>query len=192
MGVKRSLLFSFTFLLSCSFLRAGEVSLQILPQARVEYEGTGYREVASGWELKVKPWTPAGGIRWRTELSPTLGFQIQYWKNRPAYPAEFGNSAGEGAAQEGQMRLGFQSLWADVRRPHRCPVEAVFGVNGLYQTIDQKDVVYHGTPESGSSHETQTGLGAHMGIHGKGRGRPWGGGPSLFWDGELLIGHYFW
>lgn len=164
----------------------------MLPHARVEYEGTGYREVPNGWELKVKPWTAAGGIRWRTDLSSTLGVQIQYWQNRPSYAAEFGNTAGETATQNGQMRLALHSLWADVRRPLAgSPVEAVFGINGVYQTIDQKDVVFNGTPEAGSSHETHTGVGAHIGVHGKGRGRPWRQVPSLFWDGELLIGHTF-
>ncbi|MBK8575152.1 MAG: hypothetical protein IPN90_05565 [Elusimicrobia bacterium] len=186
-----SLLFLSAFIF-LPFLRAGELTFMVLPQARVEYEGTGYREVPSGWELKVKPWTPAGGIRWRTDFSSTLGFQVQYWMNRPAYAIEFGNSAGESSAQEGQMRLALQSLWVDLRRPLAgSPVEAVFGVNGLYQTIDQKDMVYHGKPEAGSSSETQTGLGAHIGIHAKGGRRPRGQGPALFWDGELLIGHYF-
>lgn len=173
-------------------MRAGELSLQILPQARVEYEGTGYREVPNGWELKVKPWSSAGGVRWRTELSPTWGFQMQYWKNNPAYFAEFGNSAGAGQEQTGQMKLALQSLWVDLRRPLAgSPVEVVFGVNGLYSTLRQKDVVFRGTPEPGSSLETQTGLGGHVGFHGKGQGHARGRGPSMFWDGELLFGHYF-
>lgn len=188
----RRCLFVLPLLLTFPSLRAGELSLQWMPQARVEYEGTGYREVPSGWELKVKPWTPAGGIRWRTELSPRWGFQMQYWKNSPAYFAEFGNSAGDNKNQTGQMKLSVQSLWADLRRPLAgSPVEVVFGVNGLYQTIRQKDVAFWGTPEPGSSLETQTGLGGHLGFHGKGLGRPMGWGPAWFWDGELLFGHYF-
>lgn len=191
MRSKRFLVFVSLLFLS-PLLKAGEFSLQLVPQARVEYEGTGYREVPSGWELKVKPWTPAGGVRWRTELSPTSGLQIQYWKNRPAYFAEFGNSAGDGKTQTGQMELSMQSLWVDLRRPLAgSPVEVVFGVNGLYQTLRQKDVAFWGTSEPGSSLEIQTGLGAHIGFHGKGLGRPMAWGPSLFWDGELLFGHYF-
>jgi hypothetical protein len=187
------LLFFFVVILLAPHLRGGEVSLQWVPQARSEYEGVGYREVPSGWELKVKPWTPAGGIRWREELSPQLGFQMQYWANRSTYFAEFGNSAGGDMAQEGQARLSLQSLWVDVRRPLAgSSVEGVLGINGMYQSLRQKDVVFHGTPEPGTSHEKHTALGAHLGFHGKGLGHPWGRGPGLFWDGELLLGHYFW
>lgn len=191
MSLRRLLVFIFPLFLSVLFVRAGELSVQIIPQARVEYEGTGYREVPSGWELKVKPWTPAGGIRWRTDVSHQLGFQVQYWRNRPAYFAEFGNSAGGNQDQTGQMRLAVQSLWVDLRHPLAgSSVEAVVGVNGLYQTLRQKDVVFHGTPEAGSSLDTQMGAGVHLGFHGKGLGRPMKWGPALFWDGELLIGHY--
>lgn len=192
MTFNRILFFTLPLIFFVPLLRSGELSVQLIPQARVEYEGTGFREAPNGWELKVKPWSPAGGIRWRTELSPLWGFQAQYWKNRPAYFAEFGNSAGGDKNQTGQMKLSMQSLWVDLRHPlSGSPVEAVFGVNGLYQTIRQKDVVFLGNPEPGSSLETQTGLGAHLGFHGKGLGRPLAWGPSLFWDGELLLGHYF-
>lgn len=192
MTLRRTFLSALGTIIFIPFLQAGELSVQLMPQARVEYEGTGFREVPSGWELKVKPWSPAGGIRWRTELSPLWGFQAQYWKNRPAYFAEFGNSAGGDQNQSGQMKLSLQSLWVDLRHPLRgSSVEAVFGVNGLYQTIRQKDVIFWGNPEPGSSLETQMGLGAHLGFHGKGQGLPLSWGPALFWDGELLFGHYF-
>ncbi len=192
MTFRRAVLPSVLALLAAPLLRAGELSLQIMPQARVEYEGTGFREIPEGWELKVKPWTAAGGLRWRTDPAPLWGFQMQYWKNRPAYFAEWGNSAGGSAAQTGQMELSVQSLWADVRRPLAgSGVEAVFGINGLFQSLRQKDVAFNGIAEPGTSRETQTGLGAHIGVHAKGRGRPFAGGFSPFWDGELLFGHYF-
>jgi hypothetical protein len=159
----------------------------------MEYEGVGYREVPHGWELKVKPWTPAAGLRWRTELSRDLGFQMQYWTHRPTYAAEFGNSQSATQQQTGQMELSLQSLWIDLRRPLAgSPVEVVFGLNGLHHQIRQKDVSLDGIPEPGSSHETQMALGGHLGFHGKGQGRPLGRGPALFWDGEILLGHYFW
>ena len=96
--------FFFPLLFLVPSVRAGELSLQILPQARVEYEGTGYREVPNGWELKVKPWSSAGGVRWRTELSPTWGFQMQYLKNNPAYFAECGNSVVSQTEAAGERR----------------------------------------------------------------------------------------
>jgi len=192
MRLNRFFILSASFFLWGPFGRAGELSLQIVPQARVEYEGTGYREEQSGWELKVKPWTSAGGVRWRTDLSPQWGFQVQYWRNRPAYFAQFDNNAGGTQDQTGQMRLAIQSLWLDLRHPLAgSTVEAVAGINGLYQTLRQKNMVYNQTPEPGSSVDKQSGLGAHLGVHGKGQGHAMSWGPALFWDGELLFGHYF-
>ncbi|MBL8022944.1 MAG: hypothetical protein JNK54_01485 [Elusimicrobia bacterium] len=141
----------------------------------------------------MKPWTPVGGIRWREELSPHLGFQTQYWANRSAYYAEFGNSAGTHLAQEGQARLSLQSLWVDFRRPLvGSSIEGVLGMNGAYQSLRQKNIVFQGNPEPGASREIHAALGAHLGFHGKGVSHPWARGPGLFWDGEILLGHYLW
>lgn len=171
----------------------GEISLQWVPQARIEYEGTGYREVPNGWELKVKPWNPAGGLRWREDLSSLWAIQTQYWMNRASYAHEFGNSAGGDNDQKGQTKLALHSLWIDARRALAgSPVEAVFGLNGVRQSFDRKDIVFRGASEPNTAHEVHTALGGHVGFHGQGRGRPDHprGGP--FWDGELLLGHYFW
>lgn len=170
-----------------------ELSFQWMPQARIEYEGTGYREVPNGWELKVKPWTPAGGVRWRTDPVPGWGVQAQYWMNRPSYAYEIGNSAGDSANQTGQTELSLQSMWVDLRRPlARSSVEVVFGVNGAYQSFRRKDVVFLGSSEPGTVHEKQTALGGHIGFHGYGMAQKMDWRPALFWDGELLLGHYFW
>jgi hypothetical protein len=107
----------------------------------------------------------------------------------PAYYRTSSATARGKQDQQGQTKLALQSLWVDLRRPLAgSPVEVVFGVNGLYQTIRQKDVVFWGVPEPVRPIEIQTGLGGHMGFHGKGLGRPMARGPSLFWDGELLLG----
>jgi hypothetical protein len=108
-----------------------------------------------------------------------MGISNPVLEEPPAYFAEFGNSAGDGKKQTGQMKLSLQSLG---RPPSASlggsPVEVVFGVNGLYQTIRQKDVAFRGTSEPGSSLEIQTGLGAHIGFHGKGT-RPFHGVGSV-------------
>ncbi len=180
--------FSLGLVLASLPLRAGgSLSLQWIPQARMEYEGTGYREDPQGWELKVKPWTPVAGIRWRQDLPASLALQTQYWINRKTYAEEFGNSASETEKQTGQTALSFQSLWVDLRHAlWQSPVEAVGGVNGVYQTFHRKEMVFGGVPEQGESLETQTALGVHMGFHAGGEAR------GFYWDGEALLGHYLW
>lgn len=173
-------------------LRAGEWTVQWVPQARVEYEGTGFRETPNGWELKVKPWTPAGGLRWRQSLSPRLTAQVQYWANRPAYFYEIGNSSTPVLNQIGQTRQSVQALWVDLRRPLAgSGVEAVGGVHGVYQSFRRKNIVFNSVPEPESTLDTQTGLGVHMGVAlGSPRGlstdRRW------FWEGEFLLGRLLW
>lgn len=182
----------FFLLWSPGTVRAGELSLQWMPQARVEYEGTGFRQVPNGWELKVKPWTPAGGLRWRSEISPRLSWQVQYWANRPAYFYEIGNSSTPALNQTGQTRQSLQSLWMDFRRPLTgSAVEAVGGVHGVLQSFRRKDIVFNGTAEPASTLDTQAGLGIHMGVHL--RPAPRKDAPRRWdWEGEFLLGRLLW
>lgn len=165
---------------------ADEWSLQLLPQGYVEYEGSGYRQVPSGWELKVKPWNPVGGIRWRRTLSVDWAVQAQAWANRATYAGEIGNRSG--IQQYGQTSLAVQTLWLDARRPLRfSPVEIVFGVNGARQVFKRKAIEF-GAPEPDTARETLQSLGAHVGFHAGRKPPPRG----FFWDGEILLGHSFW
>lgn len=181
--MKRALLF---FLLGAAGARADEWSLQLLPKGFVEYEGSGFRESPSGWELKVKPWNPVGGLRWRRVLGPGWACQAQAWANRATFAGEIGNRSA--IQQYGQTSLAVQSLWVDLRRPLRAsPVEVVFGVNGSRQVFKRKDIVF-GVPEPETARETLQALGGHLGFH---AGRlP--GDRGFFWDGEILLGHSFW
>ncbi|MBL0349235.1 MAG: hypothetical protein IPP68_02520 [Elusimicrobia bacterium] len=172
--------------------RAGEWSVQYLPQVRTEYEGTGFRQVPNGWELKVKPWTPAGGLRWQQPLAPKLSLQAQYWVNRSAYFKEDGNTQLGPLRQTGLTRQSIQSLWVDVRRPLAgSAVEAVGGVHGVYQSFRRKDIVFNGAADPSSTLDTQSGLGAHLGVH-FGRLLPPEERRGYFWDGELLLGRLLW
>jgi len=165
---------------------ADEWSLQLLPKGFVEYEGSGYREAPSGWELKVKPWNPVGGLRWRRDLCADWAVQAQAWANRATYAGEIGNRSG--IQQYGRTSLAVQTLWVDARRPLRgSPVEVVFGVNGARQVFKRRNIDFGG-PEPDTARETLQSLGAHAGFH-AGR-KPAARG--LFWDGELLLGHSFW
>lgn len=167
--------------LAAAAARAGEWSVQYLPQARIEYEGTGYRETPNGWELKVKPWTAAGGLRWRGGVDWPL--QAQYWVNRSAYFLENGNTQSGPLRQTGQTRQSVQSLWVDAGRSLAgSSVQAVAGVHGVHQRFRRKDIVFNGVEETATTVDAQTGVGLHLGFRGA-----QGAGP-YFWDWELLLG----
>lgn len=171
---------------------AGELSLQYLPSAYIEYEGTGHRDAPSGWELKVKPWTDVGGLRWRQELGPRWAFQAQGWMNRVIYQTEIGNR-NNAFEQEGQTSVDLKTLWIDLRRPLAgSTLEAVFGAHGVRQVFKRKDIVFNSPPDPVEYKETQEALGAHVGFHLAKQGRPGKRGWRLFGDGELLLGHFFW
>ncbi len=169
---------------------AGEFSLQGVPQARMEYEGTGFRQTPNGWELKVKPWTPAAGFRWRASVTPKLAWQAQYWVNRSAYFMEDGNTQAGPLRQTGQTRQSLEALWVDLRRPlGGSSVEAVAGVHGVHQSFRRKSIVFNTLPEAETALDTQTGAGLHLGFHAR-RG-PREGRPG-YWEGEVLLGHLVW
>jgi hypothetical protein len=72
-------------------------------------------------------------------------------------------------------------------------VEAVFGANGVRQSLDRKDIVFRGVPEPNTAHEVHTALGGHVGFHGQGRGRPeHPARRTLLGRGTVTVGHYFW
>jgi len=172
-------------LVSVAPLRAGEIALYGLPKAQVEYEGTGHRQYASGWELKVKPETPAAGLRWRQPLTEKLSLQAQYWLNRPAFNREDGNSQSTSLRQTGQTRLAVQNFVVDLRRPlEGTPVEVVAGLQGACETFTRRDIVFNGAAETGRPVERLWGAGAVIGLHGGRAGR-------LYYDWEALLGHLF-
>jgi hypothetical protein len=173
---------------------AGDLSLYGLPQARVEYEGTGFRQVPNGWELKVKPHTPALGLRWRETFSPRLALQAQYWVNRTHANQEKGNTQAGPLTQTGQTRMFVNSLWLDLRVPLAgSRVEAVGGVNGLYESFRRKDIVFNLVPQEGTFLETHAALGVHVGFHaGSATPAPEEPGGRFFWDGEILFGNFLW
>jgi len=172
---------------------SSDFSLYGLPQALMEYEGTGYREVSAGWELKVKPLCPVGGIRWRHEFNKQWALQSQYWVNRPTYAEESWNARSPDVKQFDQTRLSLQSLWADVRAPlWASPVEVVAGVNGAYQSFRRKNIVYGSTNEPGDYLETHTALGVHMGVHAGSQKNSGAHRPGSYWDSEVLLSHYLW
>jgi hypothetical protein len=149
------------FLISAAPLAAGEISLIYLPQARMEYEGTGYRQTTNGWELKVKPKSSGAGLRWRHSLSGNLSTQVQYWRNEPFYAREDGNSLSVTHRQTGQTKLAVQWFMADLRRPlAQSPVEAVAGLQGIDESFRRKNIVFNQAAEAGSAHEKIGALGA--------------------------------
>ena len=166
-------------------LRAGELALYGMPNVQVEYEGTGYRQYPSGWELKVKPESPGLGLRWRQPLTEKLSLQAQYWLNRPVFEREDGNSQSTTLRQTGQTRLAVQNFVVDLRRPlEGTPVEVVAGLQGAYETLTRRDIVFNGAAEAGRPVERLWGAGAVIGFHG-------GRAERFYYDWEALLGHLF-
>lgn len=164
---------------------AGELSLYHWPTAQIEYEGTGYRETTNGWELKVKPPSPATGLRWRHELGVSA-LQIQYWFNHSHYEREDGNTKSLNERQTGQTRLSFHNVTADVRLPlAESRVEAIVGGQYVFEYLRRKDVVFNGARADASASEKLNAAGAYVGFHA-------GGGRRWYWDGEATIGHFLW
>ncbi len=167
-------------------LRAGELALYYLPGAQVEYEGTGFRQVPSGWELKVKPRSAGAGLRWRHALGRDVDFQAQFWRNQAFFAREDGNSASGTLRQTGQTRLTLNHLMADLRHPlWNSPVRAVLGAQGLHETFERRDVLFHGAPQPGGATEALDAAGAYMGFEGSASRASWYGS----W--EVLLGHLF-
>jgi hypothetical protein len=165
---------------------AGELALYYLPGAQVEYEGTGFRQVHSGWELKVKPKSAAAGLRWRHPLRDDLAVETQFWRNQAFFAREDGNSVSATLRQTGQTRLTLNHLMADLRHPLLGgSLEAVLGAQGVHETFERRDVVFHAAAQPGAVTEALDAAGAYIGFHAsRAKGR-W------YADGELLLGHLF-
>ncbi len=167
-------------------LQAGELALYYLPGAQVEYEGTGFRQVPSGWELKVKPRSAGAGLRWRHALGRDVDFQTQFWRNQAFFAREDGNAASGTRRQTGQTRLTLNHLMADLRHPlWNSPVQAVLGAQGLHETFERRDVTFNGTPQPANATEALDAAGAYMGFEGSASRASWYGS----W--EVLLGHLF-
>ncbi len=180
-------------------LRAGQLSLYYSPTARVEYEGTGYRQVDSGWELKTKPLKTGQGLRWRHEFSDSLALQISHWRNDPTFFSEDGNTQGGPMRQTGQTKLALNNFFVDLRRPlFDSAIEAVGGMQGAHVSLRRKSIVFNLASESGSPRETLSALGPYIGFHGSGYApsrlveRDGGSSKVFYWDWELTLGHFFW
>lgn len=167
-------------------LRAGKLSVYYLPSARVEYEGTGFRQFDAGWELKAKPLKTGQGLRWRHDLSDSLAVQFSYWRNDPTFFSEDGNTRGGPLRQTGQTKLALNNFFIDLRKPlHDSSVEAVGGIQGACVSMRRKNIVFNLSPESGSPRERLSALGPYIGFHG-------GNSRAFYWDWELTLGHFFW
>jgi hypothetical protein len=174
------------FLLIAAPVAANEAALYYLPGAQLEYEGTGYREVSNGWELKVKPRSSAAGLRWRHRLTENWSMQAQHWRNQAFYAREDGNAFNDALRQTGQTRLSLRNFLVDVRHPlGGSLVEAVAGTQAVYATFQRRDIVYNLAPAAGSPKERLAGYGAFFGLHGV---KP---GKRFYLDWELLFGHLF-
>lgn len=173
--------------LAAAPLHADEAAVYFLDNLAVQYEGTGYRETMSGWELKVKPQGAGQGLRWRRGA-----FQAQAWRNNPYFSWEDGNSAGTVMRQTGQTRLAVNVLAADLRLPLAASgVEAVAGVLGLHATFDRKDVVFNTVPDDAGAQESLSALGPVLGFHAS-RRKALKGRWALWADGEFLVGQFLW
>lgn len=162
-----------------SCLRAGEVAIYYLPQAQLQYEGSGFREQQAGWTFKVKPENPALGLRWRHEVSPKAAWQTQYLQNAPKFYPSVGS-------QTGQMRLALTQVMTDFRTPiANSNAEAIIGVQGAWASLEQKEIIFNGAPEAATPLERMRAAGGYIGVH-AGRAHE-----HFFWDGEFTIGHYF-
>lgn len=170
----------------CAVHAASEMALYYLPNARVEYEGTGFRQFDQGWELKVKPQSSGAGLRWRQQISDGWATQIQYWRNAPFYAMEDGNSLSQSFRQTGQTRLSLQNLMWDARTPlFESRVEAVAGGQWVHESFHRKSVIFNQAPEPAEAHETLDAWGGYMGFH-------WGRAFSHFYyDGEAVMTHFF-
>lgn len=168
-------------------VRAGEVALYGLVNDRVQYEGVGYRQDISGWELKVKPASWGVGGRWRHPLPEFGAVQAQYWANAPKYDEENGNTQSKDLKQNGQTRLWVQHALADMRFPlYQSPLEVVAGVQMAWADFKRQQIVYHQMVEPEEPRETLWAAGGHVGFHGAHSGK------RFFVDGEILLGHFFW
>jgi hypothetical protein len=178
--------FALLILLSPALAAAGEGSFYFLNNLAVQYEGTGFRQVPSGWELKVKPQGTGEGFRWRGGR-----WQAQYWRNNPYFSFENGNSATPTLQQRGQTRLSFDTLVLDGRLPLAgCAVEAVAGLQGTRVLFEREKIQFQLVPEAASARERLTALGPTLGLHGAAE-NPFGKW-ALWADGEILATHYFW
>jgi hypothetical protein len=166
-------------------LHAGNLSIYWLNNLAVQYEGTGYRETQSGWELKVKPQSVGQGVRWRGER-----IQIQAWRNNDYFCWEDGNSVSPLVRQTGQTRLTFRTIQADVRLPLAgSSVEATGGLILTDADFNRKDVMYGGVVVAGAR-EHLSAVGPSMGVHAstvRSVGR-W----ALWADGEISMVRFLW
>ncbi len=173
-------------LLVAADLFAGEVSLFYSPNNRVQYEGVGYRQQDSGWELKTKPAGNGAGLRVRHALPGQWGMTLQYWTNLSFYEREDGNAQSHVLRQTGQTELTIQNLLWGVSHPIQGSLlEAVFGVQGTQAVFRRKDFVFNGVFSAVQTQEEIRGAGGWLGVHGAAKGR------AFFIDGEVLLGHYF-
>lgn len=167
--------------------RADETSFYFLHNLAVQYEGTGYRQTPSGWELKVKPQGQGQGLRWRRGA-----LQAQYWRNNPYFSWEDGNAADAVMRQTGQTRMALNALVVDGRFPLMgSRVEAVAGALGLHAVMDRRDVVFNTVLDAGETRESISALGPVLGFHTGGR-KELRGRWALWADGEILAGQFLW
>jgi hypothetical protein len=181
----RFFLFGAGFLFFHRPLAAGELALYHLNNASLEYEGTGFRQVDEGWELKVKPRGTGEGLRWRHSLSPDSAVQLQYWRNNAFYAREDGNIKTDALRQNGDTRLSVQALMADLRRPlAESRWEVFVGIQGVHEIFHRKAIIFNLAPEPNQAKEVLSAAGAYIGFHRGSQDR-------FFWDGEASIGHLF-
>jgi hypothetical protein len=162
-----------------------------LHNAAVEYEGTGFREHPQGWELKVKPQSPAIAVRWRKDVARDLAVQTFYLHNKPYYSWEDGN-AGSVDRQSGETRFSVHTLMVDLRRPFAgSSFGMMAGLMGARQTFERKNIINGGVPAPESLidpvKESLTAAGAYVGVHG---GTPRDARGWSYWSGEASIGHF--
>lgn len=163
--------------------KAGELALYYIPQAHLQYEGTGFREVSGGWEIKVKPVNGALGLRYRTPLTDLTSLQIQYWLDKTSFMKEFNTTEGE--QQEAQTRMTLNNLMIDLQYPlAHSAWKAVAGLQGVHHTFYRKDSIFRGVQEKGQVLEILKAAGVYIGLSRSALNR-------FYWDAEATIGHLF-
>ncbi|HOW27849.1 MAG TPA: hypothetical protein PK876_05050 [Elusimicrobiota bacterium] len=172
-------------------VRAGQMSVYYSPSAQVEYEGTGYRSTAQGWELKVKPLSAATGFVWDHDLTKGRSLNIQYWRNESYYHREDGNALSATLRQTGLTRLAFHNVLAGLRVPVKeRRLAASLGLQGVRETFDRTGFVFNGNATGETACSSLGGIGACLGLHGGSKGVE----PkkcAFYSDWDLMFGHLF-